>query len=129
MLIRCRGAACCALDQFQPGDTLAKKRALNDVPLNFRRTLNDTGCSSMPKSSGEEVVFAESRRPGNLEREVDHAMQKLGGAEFDIRRFGAHVHFLVRFPCAQVSERPEGLDFAEKVTHRRDPASTVFLIV
>ena len=45
----------------------------------------------MPKRSGEEVVFPESRRPGDLEREVDDTMQKLGGGQFDVRRLGAHV--------------------------------------
>jgi len=60
----------------------------------------------MTKRSCEKVILAQPRRACNFQGEVDYSMQKLCGEEFNVGCLGAHVQFLVRFPRAEVSERP-----------------------
>jgi hypothetical protein len=102
---------------------------LNDVSLNLRRTFDDASRPRMTKRSSEKVILAQARRARNFQGEVYYSMQKLCSEEFDIRRLSAHVQFLVRFPRAEVSERPQGFGFAEKMTDPRSPSIAGILIV
>src|ERR1051325_8588137 len=99
------------------------------MSLNLRRTFDNARCARMTKRSREEMIFAESRRPGDFQTKIDHCMKKLRGEEFDISRLGAHIQLLVRFPGAEVSERLERFVFAEKVTDGRSPSIAGFLVV
>lgn len=90
--------------QFQRCNSITKQRALDDMPLYFRRPFDDSQRARMTERTGQHVVLSERCRPGNFQREVDDLMQQLGSKQFYIGRLRTNIDLLISPPSTEIRQ-------------------------
>ena len=99
------------------------------MALDFRRSFDDAVRAGVAKGARDEVLLAQRRWPCRFQGDVDDLMNELRAEELDVGGFHAHVHLLIGFPGAEIGERAQRLQLAQKVADALNAFPRFFVIV